>query len=286
MSALTDRIRQHVPEQLLELPVWLLHDLHKVPTYASSIRRHGTLDGPEDRAQLVTFERAAAALARSRNASGLGVALGKVDAETIVSGIDLDHCIDEHGVLDPRVTQIMGAAVSYAERSPSGRGAHILGIGDVGTTKTPGLEIYSGQRYLTTTGSALNRAGLADLSDAAALARRLYHASEAVRPQWTAPVIPITRAMARRATEQFAGVIEVFQALQLYRGQRGAIVDVICPWVSTHTAAEISGTSLFVPSEQNAWWGGFKCHHAHCADRTMRDIRAWLRALEREVRAS
>ncbi|MGH8229713.1 MAG: hypothetical protein ACREU3_17725, partial [Steroidobacteraceae bacterium] len=157
MSAgLIDRIRQHVPQQLLELPIWLLRDSHKVPIYANGTRRHGTLDGAEDRAQLVTFERGAAGLGRSRDATGLGVALGKVDAETIVSGIDFDHVVGGAGVIDPRVLEVMAAAGSYAERSPSGRGVHILGLGDIGTTKTASVEIYSSARYFTVTGDRLN----------------------------------------------------------------------------------------------------------------------------------
>lgn len=280
MSAvIVEKIRAHVPEQLRAAPVWLLHDARKVPYYVQGARRHGVLDSPEDRALLVTFERAAAALRRSRQACGLGIALGRVDDETIICGIDLDHCIDEHDMLDPRVVQIMGAACSYSERSPSGRGVHVLGLGPLETTKTPGLEIYSGQRYFTVTGAALNRAGLADLTEAAVLARRLYQVRCEVARPWLAPVVPITPALVERAQQKFEALIETFRTMRMYRGQRGAWHDVVCPWVERHTGGEISGSALSEPSARNGWMGGYRCHHAHCSALGMRDIRAWCREL-------
>jgi primase-polymerase (primpol)-like protein len=64
------------------------------------------------------------------------LALGPVPHTSIViAGIDVDACYDG-GVLDARVQKVLKVANSYAEKSPSGRGIHILGIGDIGTTKT------------------------------------------------------------------------------------------------------------------------------------------------------
>jgi putative DNA primase/helicase len=99
-----------------------------------------------------------------------------------LSGIDLDHCAPG-GQPDERSVEIMAGAGSYAEISVSGDGLHILGTGDIGTAKikngrAPGLEIYSGGRYFTVTGRHINRAGIADLSDGAALARKLFAAPD------------------------------------------------------------------------------------------------------------
>jgi hypothetical protein len=183
-QALINRVRQNVPRLLRELPVWLLWKLvsgaagekpKKVPHYSGGGVRHGKLDAPEDRAQLVDFEKAASAL--NGHYEGLGIALGAVpDGDITLSGIDLDHCY-RGGELDERATKVLLAAQSYSEKSPSGEGLHVLGTGDVGTVKEDanGLEIYSRARYFTVTGDAINQAGLADLSDAATMARKLYH---------------------------------------------------------------------------------------------------------------
>ncbi len=183
-EALIERIRSSVPAILRELPIWLLHDAKKIPIYASGENRHGAMDSAEDRAQLVSFEKAAAALPKIFRATGLGVALGEVPGEEFrLCGIDLDHCYDEEQRLAERAEQILLAANSYAEKSPSGRGLHILGIGELGTFKTAGAEVYSGARYFTMTGHRINGAHLGDATDAAELVRRLFGAAPQAPPR-------------------------------------------------------------------------------------------------------
>ncbi len=184
-----DRLERNVPRTLLNLPIWLLHTADKVPMYADGQLRHGKLDSPEDRARLVPFTEAAAALLIWQGTTGLGVALGRVPGTNItVSGIDLDHCYRD-GKLDDRAQQIMTTSNSYAEKSPSGEGLHVLGFGDLGTTKvrvgTMGLEIYSGARYFTMTGDVINRGEPGSIAEGAQLARRLFDQppGDAPRPE-------------------------------------------------------------------------------------------------------
>lgn len=54
---------------------------------------------------------------------------------------------------------------------------------------------------------------------------------------------------------------------------------IVCPWLSEHTDEEPSGTVFFESSEDNAYQGGFKCHHGHCTHRTMADLRYFLNRL-------
>ena len=186
MSAITDiavdygtlltRIEANVPRMLLDLPVWLLHR-GKQPFYADGTARRGKLDSPEDRTRLVTYDEIQLALLM-KGADGVGIALGPVpESEIVVCGIDLDDCYTDDRLKD-RAQTILNAVGSYAERSPSGTGLHVLGVGDIGTTKVKaefgGLEIYSRGRYFTVTGDALNNAELADISEVAALARRVF----------------------------------------------------------------------------------------------------------------
>lgn len=57
-----------------------------------------------------------------------------------------------------------------------------------------------------------------------------------------------------------------------------------CPWERTHTTMDPPGssaTALLFPSEANGWRGAFKCMHAHCAARGLRQL---LDVLDRAAR--
>lgn len=94
-------------------------------------------------------------------------------------------------------------------------------------------------------------------------------------------VVSITPALAKRAGEKFSSLIEVFKGMGMYHEQRGAWHDVTCPWIHTHTDRADTGTAIAEPSADNRYAGGFRCHHGHCENRTMRDVRAWLHELVR-----
>lgn len=180
---LTERIRTKTPSILLDLPVWLLWryeydekgDKKKVPYYADGECRSGELDTPEDRARLVTFDAAEEAFdARPGYYAGYGVALGRI-GDQVLSGIDLDDCREETK-LTANASEVVNAAGSYAEISPGNCGVKIFGWGDIGTEGSTGsgLEIYSGKRFFTVTGRSIAAPELADLTQAADLARSLY----------------------------------------------------------------------------------------------------------------
>ena len=280
-TAPIERIRQNVPQMLRDLSAWLLHDPDKVPIYANGTNRRGNLDSPEDRSKLVTFEQAAAALATVRRACGLGIALGEVPGEEIrIVGIDLDTCYrgDE---LEDRALQILGAANSYAERSLSGKGLHVLGTGDIGTLKIesttdrPGLELYSGQRYFTVTGDRLNGAHVADITEAAALARQLF----------AGPALTSTES---REQPEDNDIVMALNRAGLYLRDAGDSKHLIrCPWEARHSPND-SGSRQTSSSEAAYFAPGavvrgeliengmYRCQHAHCADRRLRHLREFL----------
>lgn len=51
-------------------------------------------------------------------------------------------------------------------------------------------------------------------------------------------------------------------------------VDITCPWVDEHTGGDDTGTA-YIPADIAAGRGGFQCHHGHCQDRTVEDLRDW-----------
>lgn len=96
-----------------------------------------------------------------RNKSHLaGIGFVFTDDDPFV-GIDLDHCLDpESGDLTEWASQIVEELGSYTEVSPSDTGVKIILKSDQQVPSrrksSPGIEIYSSQRYFTLTGHALN----------------------------------------------------------------------------------------------------------------------------------
>ncbi len=73
-----------------------------------------------------------------------------------ISGIDLDKCIDDAGILSSDARQIIKKLDSYTEYSPSGKGLHIIFRGSLppGSRNRKGnYEVYSSKRYFTVTGN-------------------------------------------------------------------------------------------------------------------------------------
>lgn len=48
--------------------------------------------------------------------------------------------------------------------------------------------------------------------------------------------------------------------------------EMTCPWVDDHTGRADTGAAIREPSEENEWFGAFRCHHGHCADKGWRDL--------------
>lgn len=117
------------------------------------------LQSPKDALAWLSASEACEWVARG-NADGVGFVLG----DGVVC-IDLDNCIDEGGTLH-EIARDAVALGSYVERSPSGRGLHVLirasisrsrNIGTLGSV--PRHEIYDGRagsaRYVTVTGDSV-----------------------------------------------------------------------------------------------------------------------------------
>jgi hypothetical protein len=119
--------------------------------------RHAAVDNPQT---WTTYDRAQAA---APEFDGLGF----VFTGTAYCGLDLDHCVDDAGTMEPWARAIVQRFNSYTERSPSGLGAHILIRGrlpgeqrgrcrkGLGPGGAGGVELYSTGHYFTVTGDHL-----------------------------------------------------------------------------------------------------------------------------------
>lgn len=176
-AALIERLHA-LPVAMKSRPQWLVWKFirkakagkpAKVPFYVSGQLRGwpygkpadgvATEDQPQveqghalDRAALATFGEAISALEAAPSWAGIGFAFLPGDG---LIGVDIDGAIDpETGEISSRCQLVMRMCPSYAERSVSGTGVHIILEGDIDKFKSDeiGLEVYARSQYFTCTG--------------------------------------------------------------------------------------------------------------------------------------
>ena len=93
---------------------------------------------------------------------------------------------------------------------------------------------------------------------------------------------PRRRLLTEEALERNKG----FEAVHRWLGARGMFkrphpdasgwTEMSCPWREEHTGAADTGAALREPAEENEYYGAFRCHHGHCADRGFSDLSEWI----------
>lgn len=158
-SAAIERLAT-LPAAMRALPQWLVWKFvadakakkpRKVPHYVGGGRRVGEQGSEKDRRRLASFEKACM-YAADHGYEGIGFAFLPGDG---LIGIDIDGAIDtDTGEVAPQCLEILASCASYAELSPSGRGVHIIVLGDTESNKSNdiGLEVFCGSQFFTCTG--------------------------------------------------------------------------------------------------------------------------------------
>lgn len=77
-----------------------------------------------------------------------------------------------------------------------------------------------------------------------------------------------------------------FERAFKYLGQRGYLkkrepdpsgwTEMRCPWIEEHTGGADTGAAIREPSPENDFYGAFRCHHGHCADRGFADLTDYI----------
>lgn len=154
----------NIPEELRRFRQWVMwryedtdsHKPTKVP-YSTS----GTLAKVNDAATWNTYDECMQALA-SGQWSGIGFVLTDDDPFAF---IDLDDTNGDQAALDRQV-KIFNEFDSYSERSPSGRGLHIIVKGSIPSGRRRSfIEIYSSRRFMTMTGDVYRHSPIADRNE-------------------------------------------------------------------------------------------------------------------------
>lgn len=133
--------------ELKALPQWVGYNTQKIPLDAHT----GTAAASNNP---LTWSTASEAWAAKRRYGWAGIGYVFTIAAGVV-GIDLDDCFNDAGELSDMALQVMQITNSYTERSPSGKGLHILACGEIPHSVKPpggGFEMYNELRYFTVTG--------------------------------------------------------------------------------------------------------------------------------------
>lgn len=142
-----------LPAELTSRPRWVTH-VNKRPLCS----RTGRWASVTDPSTWSSFE------AASATGAPLGFVLGDG-----IGCIDLDGCLDEHGIPNAAARTLLGYYEgSYVEVSPSGRGLHIWGTaapqrGFKRMWRGQRIEFYSQGRYITVTENVYQDGALAPL---------------------------------------------------------------------------------------------------------------------------
>lgn len=160
---------ERVPDELVALPRWVLWRAEqrngdpkrtKVPYIPRDPQRRASTTSPSSWG---TFNEALKAYC-DRQGDGIGFVLTTGDGFV---GIDLDGVLDDDGqlradALDGEAGPWVAALGGYVERSPSGRGLHLLGRGQLPTwarNRRGQVEVYANSRFLTITGEVFEGLG-------------------------------------------------------------------------------------------------------------------------------
>lgn len=157
-------MNKYYPETLKTLPIWALWRIEadpkgrptKVPYSAHSNRRASSIDP----ATWGTFSQV---MNRFRTRPGFynGISL-MITKDYELVFIDIDHCIDDDGVMNETAADIIGAfSGQYIEYSQSGSGVHIITKGKIPRSfknSRNGVEMYNDKRFCALTGDVLEEA--------------------------------------------------------------------------------------------------------------------------------
>ncbi len=151
-----------IPEELKEIPQWVCWALKKNPDPLKKPIKEpinpktGKNARTNDLKTWGSFDTAVKYFhAHKENISGIGFVFCQNDPYT---GIDLDNCVDESGVISEWALAIVNKFQSYTELSQSRTGIHIIIKGkkpDGSGCKKGNIEVYDKFRFFIFTGEVL-----------------------------------------------------------------------------------------------------------------------------------
>lgn len=156
---------RNIPQEMRIYPQWVMWRYEdtdsKKPTKVPYSAKTGALASVTDANTWATFDECVNAMSSGWYA-GIGFVLTQNDP---YSFIDLDDTKGDQTALDRQI-KIYNEFDSYAERSPSGSGLHIIVKGEVPSGRRRSfIEVYSSLRYMTMTGDIYRNAPIKEQNE-------------------------------------------------------------------------------------------------------------------------
>lgn len=100
-----------------------------------------------------------------------------------------------------------------------------------------------------------------------------------LKPARTFSLANVSSETVRHRAEMFAAVVRwlrVHRMLKRDEANVGGWVPVVCPWTAQHTGQVDTGAAIRLPSEENGFYGAFRCHHGHCLGKGWAALTDWI----------
>lgn len=101
---------------------------------------------------------------------------------------------------------------------------------------------------------------------------------ELTRPR-TVDLTRVSSEMLRHRAEMFAAAIHWLRINGMLKREEPNVagwVPIHCPWSAEHTGHVDTGAAIRLPSEENGFYGAFRCHHGHCVDKGWSALTDWI----------
>lgn len=156
---------ENIPSEMKSFRQWVLwryEDINAAKPTKVPYSISGKLASVTNSETWSNFDECVSLIRKGSNYNGLGFVLTDEDPFAF---IDLDDTKGDQAALDRQV-KIYGEFDSYAERSPSGLGLHIIVKGSIPSGRRRSfVEIYSNERYMTMTGEIYRSKPIVECND-------------------------------------------------------------------------------------------------------------------------
>lgn len=100
-----------------------------------------------------------------------------------------------------------------------------------------------------------------------------------LKPVRTFSLTNVSSETVRHRAEMFAAAVRWLRIHEMLKREEANVygwVPVVCPWAAHHTGQVDTGAAIRLPSQENGFYGAFRCHHGHCEGKGWAALTDWI----------